>query len=332
MKTKFLITLGLWLALIVAIIAFEAYMRPAFASSSNTLTANVNVGNVIYLTVANVNAGNVINFGSKFSDAYYDTNVLVTDNDIGGNIGANILVEGSTWLNASTSDTFGVSNTFWSPTSLTNLGTNALTLIFANTPITIAAPSISTPYASNSIYFGVNVPGGTPEGNYIQTISFENYNASQGIYNKSSTANAITAEVSVQGTCYISLSPNSISLGPIVASANVPTNVVVTDNDNGGNVAASLLVAGTNWYLNGNTLSTSFGVSNTLWDASSQSTYNGIALTNSISSSNAITNIIIPAPTPTNTITSNSIYFGLGVPGGTPAGSYEQTITIENSC
>ena len=328
MKTKFLITLGLWLALIVAIIAFEAYMRPAFASSSNTLTANVNVGNVIYLTVANVNAGNVINFGSKFSDAYYDTNVLVTDNDIGGNIGANILVEGSTWLNASTSDTFGVSNTFWSPTSLTNLGTNALTSIFANTLITIAAPTLTTPYASNSIYFGVNVPGGTPEGNYIQTISFENYNASQGIYNKSSTANAITAEVDVQGTCYISLSPNSISFGPIVASANVPTNVLVTDSDNGGNVAASLLVEGANWYLNGNTALTNFGVSNTLWDANSLSTYTGTALSNTL----ATTSITIPAPTPTNTITSNSIYFGLGVPGGTPAGSYEQTITIENSC
>ena len=136
MKTKSIITLGLWLALIVAIIAFEAYMRPAFAQSSNTtLTANVNVGNVIYLAVANVNAGNVINFGSIFPGSYHDTNVSVTDNDIGGNIGANILVEGSSWLNAS--NTIGASNTFWSPTPLTNLGTNALTSAFANTFITI---------------------------------------------------------------------------------------------------------------------------------------------------------------------------------------------------
>ncbi len=329
MKTKSIITLGLWLAVVASIATFEVYMGTANASTSNgTVTANVAVGNVIYLTVSNSVSGNVINFGSIFSGSHYDTNVSVTDNDIGGNIGANILVEGSSWQDATTSNTFGASNTVWSLTPLTNLGTNALTSAFANTFITIAAPSLSTPYASNSIYFGVNVPGGTPEGNYIQTISFENYNASQGIYNKSSTANAITAEVDVQGTCYISLSPNSISFGPIVASANVPTNVLVTDSDNGGNVAASLLVEGANWYLNGNTALTNFGVSNTLWDANSLSTYTGTALSNTL----ATTSITIPAPTPTNTITSNSIYFGLGVPGGTPAGSYEQTITIENSC
>jgi len=329
MKTKFLITLGLWLAVVASIATFEVYMGTANASSSNgTVTANVAVGNVIYLTVSNSVSGNVINFGSMYSNTSYNTNVIVTDNDVGGNIGANILVEGSTWLNASTSDTFGVSNTFWSPTSLANLGTNALTSAFANTLITIAAPTLTTPYASNSIYFGVNVPSGTPEGNYIQTISFENYNASQGIYNKPSTANAITAEVDVQGTCYIFPSPNSISFGSIVASANVPTNVIVTDSDNGGNVAASLLVGGANWYLNGNTLSTKFGVSNTLWDAASQNTYTGNALSNSL----VTTGITIPAPTQANMITSNSIYFGLGVPGGTPAGSYEQTITIENSC
>ena len=329
MKTKSLITLGLWLAVVASIATFEVYMGTANASTSNgTVTANVAVGNVIYLTVSNSVSGNVINFGSIFSGSHYDTNVIVTDNDVGGNIGANILVEGSSWQDATTSNTFGASNTFWSPTQLINLGTNALTSAFANTFITIAAPSLSTPYASNSIYFGVNVPGGTPEGNYIQTISFENYNASQGIYNKSSTANAITAEVDVLGTCYISLSPNAISFGPIVASANVPTNVLVTDSDNGGNVAASLLVEGANWYLNGNTALTNFGVSNTLWDANSLSTYTGTALSNAL----VTTSITIPAPTPTNTITSNSIYFGLGVPGGTPAGSYEQTITIENSC
>ena len=331
MKTKSIITLGSWLALIVAAIAFGVYMHPAaFAgSSSNTaLTANVNVGNVIYLTVANASSGNVINFGNIFPGSSYNTNVVVTDNDIGGNIGASILVEGSDWLNASTSNTFSVGNTFWSPALLTNTGTNALTSTFANTLITIAAPTLSTPYASNSIYFGLSVPSGTAPGNYIQTISFRNYNASQSIYNQSSTANAITAKVNVQGTCYISLAPNTISFGSIVASANVPTNVLVTDSDSGGNIAASMLVEGTSWYLNGNTLSTKFGVSDTLWDATSQPTYAGNALSATLSG----TGITIPAPTQSNTITSNDIYFGLGVPGGTPAGAYLQTITIENSC
>ncbi len=29
---------------------------------------------------------------------------------------------------------------------------------------------------------------------------------------------------------------------------------------------------------------------------------------------------------------SNTIYFGLGIPGAIPSGVYTQTITIENSC
>lgn len=327
MRTKSFVGLGLWLAFILAVMAVVVYMHPAFASpGSAALTANVNVGNVIYLNVVNSSSGSKINFGSIFPKNSYDTNVLVTDNDIGGNIGANVLVEGSSWLNASTSDTFGVSNTLWAASAQTSNTGTTLSGSFVNTGISIAQPTLSTPSTSNSIYFGLNVPAGTPPGNYIQVVSFENYNVSQNIYNASSTTNAITAKVTVPGTCYISLSPTLVSFGSIVASANVPTNVLVTDTDNGGNVQASMLVEGTAWYLNGNTLLTNFGVSNTLWDASSQTTYTGTALSNTLSS----TGITIPKPT--STPTSNSIYFGLGVPGGTPAGSYEQTITIENSC
>ena len=331
MKAQIMFTI-----LVVSVAAFMAIavlsltmLHFSYASSSNTsVTANVAVGNVIYLSVANSISGNVINFGSLYPGTSYDTNVPVTDTDNGGNIGANILVEGTSWaLTSNTAVTFSVSNTVWNPTALTSYSGNALTTSFVNSNEIIIAPSLSTPSTNSIIYFGLGIPGGTTPGNYIQTISFENYNASQGVYNSISTSNAITAKVTVEGTCYISLSPNTISFGSVVASANVPTNVLVTDTDSGGNVAASLFVAGTNWFLNGNTLATSFGVSNTLWDPTSQTTYVGTPLTNSL----VTTGITIPAPTST-TPTSNSIYFGLGIPGGTPAGTYEQTITIENSC
>jgi hypothetical protein len=138
--------------------------------------------------------------------------------------------------------------------------------------------------------------------------------------------NTVTASANVQGTCYISLSSNQINFGSISPNANVPTNMIITDSDNGGNVAANILVDGTNWIYS----SYSFGVSNTLWSASTQSTYTGTPLTLTPTLTN--TNIVIPAPTQTTPTTSNNIYFGLAIPAGTPPGIYTQTITIENSC
>ena len=329
MKAKFFITLGLLLAVMAIIATFEIYTETANASSSNSiLTANVAVGNVIYLAVTNSIGGNTINFGSIFTLDSYNTNVIATDTDNGGNIGANILVEGTLWmLTSNTAVTFPVSNTMWNSGSLNSYGGNALTSAFVNTNEIIATPSLSTPATNSIIYFGLTVPAGTPSGNYIQSISFENYNASQGIYNSISTSNTITAVVDVKGTCYISLSPSTISFGSVVASANVPANVLVTDSDNGGNVASLMLVEGSSWTQSANT-HIAFGASNTIWSPTLLSTYSGTALSNSLID----TGITIPAPTRSNTATSNGIYFGLGIPGGTPAGTYSQDITIENSC
>ncbi|MEM3181447.1 MAG: hypothetical protein QXV17_10330 [Candidatus Micrarchaeaceae archaeon] len=291
-------------------------------SAPSNVIANVAVGNVIYLSVS----PNTINFGNLYpAGTPYDTNVLVTDNDIGGNMGANILVEGGNWIGPGT-NTFGVSNTEWSPTAQTSYTGNALSTIFANTLIFIPAPTLSTSTTSNNIYFGLSIPGGTPAGVYTQNILFENYNVTYNTYNAPSTQGTVVASANVQSVCYISLTPNAINFGSIFANANVPTNNLITDSNTNGNTQATLLVYGGNWIQSANS-AIQFGVSNTLWDAASQTTYNGIPLSNSLTN----TGIIIPAST-YNTIGSNSIYFGLGVPGGTPAGSYTQTITIENSC
>ncbi|MEM3744521.1 MAG: hypothetical protein QW759_01635, partial [Candidatus Micrarchaeaceae archaeon] len=122
----------------------------------------------------------------------------------------------------------------------------------------------------------------------------------------------------VQQTCTISLPTNAINFGSINPNSNTPTSNAITD-DNTGNANAYMLVYGGNWIGPG---ANSFGVGNTLWAATSQSTYSGTPL----SATPSNTAIVVPAGS------SNSIYFGLGVPGGAPSGSYSQTITIENSC
>ena len=132
----------------------------------------------------------------------------------------------------------------------------------------------------------------------------------------------------MQAACYITLAPNLISFGSIYASANVPTNVLVTDTDNGGNAAANVLLEGTPWTLTSNSLVT-FGASNTLYDSSSQGVYNGLPLSGTATS----TAITVLAPNYPSSSSANAlIYFGLGIPGGAEAGAYTQNIIIENSC
>jgi hypothetical protein len=313
-KFNILITL----VLIGALALFIFAVKINYSTSTGTVTASVSVGNVIYLSVS----PNTINFGNLDTLTSYNTNMLVTDTDNGGNIAANLLVEGSNWVYYS--NTINVGNTLWNPTSLSSYSGTALTNTFTTTNIIIPQPTLTSSITSNNIYFGVNVPGGTPPGNYIQTLTFENENVTQSLYNSVSTSYQVTAYANVIGTCYIALAPVSINFGSVFASANVPTNMLVTDTDNGGNVAASLLIYGGNW-ISG---SINFGVSNTLWNPTKLGAYSGNALTNSP----VDTGIIVPQPTQSAPSANNLIYFGLGVPGGTPGGSYTQTITIENSC
>ncbi|MGC9190630.1 MAG: hypothetical protein ACP5FR_01825, partial [Candidatus Micrarchaeia archaeon] len=87
---------------------------------------------------------------------------------------------------------------------------------------------------------------------------------------------------------------------------------------NTGNTTAYMFVYGGNWIG-----PVQFGVSNTTWSAIANTPY--LSATR-LSSSPTNTLILVPYGS------SNSIYFGLGVPGGTPSGAYSQAITIENSC
>ena len=289
----------------------------SFAGTSNTssLNANVNVGYAVYISIQT----NTATFGNVYPGTSYNTNVPITVHDDGGNLAANILVSGVDWAGPGT-NTIGVGNTLYSATSLASYNGIALSGTLANSLSTIAQPTITFNSPSNSVYFGVDIPAGTAAGLYTQTLTFENDNFSNTITSNTATA---TLTANVQGVCYISLSPSSIAFGSIAPNANVPTNVLVTDTDTNGNAAANVLVEGTGW-----SGTTPFGVGNTMYDASSQTTYTGTALTNSLTS----TGITISAPTQASPSTNSLIYFGLGIPAGTTAGAYTQTITLENSC
>ena len=246
----------------------------------------------------------------------YSTNVIYPVNDPGGNAPANILVAASgNWIGPTANIPFG--NILWA--NANNSAGTGLTLTLTNTLIQIPAPNTLTPTTSNDIYFGINVPIAQPPGIYTSNILLQN---SCPPSNSVELTVAVTANVATQ--CYISLSPLTINFGTINPGANVPTANAVTDNDIGGNIAANVIVYGGNWIAGSN----QFGVSNTLWNPTSLGTYSGNALSNSTVN----TQIVVPAPTPSHTTASNSIYFGLGIPGGTVAGTYTQNIVIENSC
>jgi hypothetical protein len=299
-----------------AFLSIQFGVLDLWATSTNpaNVVANVVVGNVIYISIS----PNTLNFGNLYPNSInYFTIPNIIDTDNGGNLAANIFLSGGNWNYGANS--FGVSNTFWSATPGTS--NTALTNTLADTNILIPQPNIIAPSTQNTVYFvEVNIPVGTPPGNYLQNVTFENKNQAAGA--NSVPINAIFS-ANVQGVCYISLNTNTINFGTVVASANVPTNSVVTDSDNGGNTAANILVYGGNWIG-----PATFGVGNTLWNPTSSTSYIGNALTLSA----VDTGIVIPAPTQSTSTTSNSIYFGLGVPGGAPSGTYTQNIIIENSC
>ncbi len=129
----------------------------------------------------------------------------------------------------------------------------------------------------------------------------------------------VNANVVVPSTCYLAVTPVTISFGSLPPGSNYATNVLVTGSDVDGNANSYLYVSGGNWIATSH-----FGVSNTTWNPTSMVSYAGNSL------STTPTNTLIQIPFGAGT--SNVIYFGLNVPGATPAGTYTQTITLYASC
>ena len=134
--------------------------------------------------------------------------------------------------------------------------------------------------------------------------------------------NSVTASVVVPTNCITQLSNTLINFGVINPLGNAPTANAVLDT-NEGNVAAFILLDGTNWVSGGN----SFPVTNTIWDFS---THAGGVSGNALQLLGAVTNTANIIGSGVN----NILYFGALVNNGItqPAGTYTQTITIENEC
>lgn len=134
-----------------------------------------------------------------------------------------------------------------------------------------------------------------------------------------------TISIAFSTICGISLSVNAISFGTVKPGSNtVTTGNLVTDTNSGGTVQAVIWAYGGNWMLGG---SFGFGVTNTVYASKSSNTYASAALLTGIS---ANTGIMMTASG--GAYNSNSIYFGLGIPGGQAAATYTQNIIILNTC
>ncbi len=115
---------------------------------------------------------NLIAFGSLYPGNTAETNMLVTDTNV-GNTNANILVGGSNWVHAAHS--FPVGNTLWDVTSdLSYMGNSLqpypLSMAATNT---VAYPAY-IPSIYNALYFGLGVPLSAVAGAYTQNIVVEN--------------------------------------------------------------------------------------------------------------------------------------------------------------
>lgn len=142
------------------------------------------------------------------------------------------------------------------------------------------------------------------------------------------TVNTISVSLTVQGVCVPTLSSTLITFPPTKAGYFAPTANAVTIGDSGtvgsNIVLYSISDSGTGNWVSG---SNSFGVSNTLWNPTSDTGSNlpANALTNSIATDTQL--YVSPSP-----VVSNTIYFGVNVPAYQATGTYSQGITVSLSC
>ena len=188
----------------------------------------------------------------------------------------------------------------------------------------IVAPSSSQATALRNYTMYSTTADVPPQGNYYLVAGTSNNTALYYLRTRAYPPNGIMPLVSfgsVSGvsvsTCQISLSTDALSFGTLNPGLSTPANSAVVDT-NGGSASAYMYVYGGNWISGSN----NFGVSNTVWSTTSQTSYTGTPL--SAAASN--TAMLVP---PSG---SNTIYFGTAVPASQPSGSYTQNIIIENSC
>jgi len=148
-----------------------------------------------------------------------------------------------------------------------------------------------------------------------------------GVAYAATSVGTVGGNVVVSAVCTISLTNTIIAFGgssgvaPGTASS---ANQVLDTND--GNTQAWVWAYGGNWIGPSPQDNGNFFVTNTLYGEFGSSTpANALTLTS------ANTAIFLPAPS-INAPTSNGIYFSVNVPVGVAAGTFQQAITITNTC
>jgi hypothetical protein len=139
-------------------------------------SGNVIAGNTVLVTFAEAPptcgislSNTVISFGNINPGSASATGNLIVDTNSGGNVNANILVEGTNWISGSAN--FAYANTLWNPISAgARIGTPLMLYPGNFVDTNIAIPG----GGANSIYFGTAVPPGEPAGPYTQNIVIEN--------------------------------------------------------------------------------------------------------------------------------------------------------------
>ena len=178
--------------------------------------------------------------------------------------------------------------------------------------------SSSTDMPTGNVYFSLGIGGGgVTSGNIDMQYTRVRAYPPNGIMPTILFGNVSSSVSSTQNTCTISLSTSAINFANVGPGNNIAATNAVTD-DNTGNSNAYMYIYGGNWIG-----PAQFGVSNTIWAPSSGVPF---ASANMLSAAPENTLLLVPSSG------SNTIYFGLGVPAGTPAGYYSQNIMIENSC
>ncbi|MGI0100572.1 MAG: hypothetical protein ACREBH_02535 [Candidatus Micrarchaeaceae archaeon] len=145
---------------------------------------------------------------------------------------------------------------------------------------------------------------------------------------------AVTGKLTVNHYCSFTTNVDAagITFGGL-GGLNPGTNTIGTTNvitvTDTGNLASNILVSGSNWNYNSN----SFDVENTVWSATTNTAFSPSSVIGSLET-NEIYLTVISTDTniPVNTLSSNSIFFGVAVPAGQSPGTYTQTINVISSC
>ena len=138
-----------------------------------------------------------------------------------------------------------------------------------------------------------------------------------------SISNTVLAGVNVPSVCTLTLSNSLITFPSTVGGSNAPVaNAVTTTNQ--GNIQGYLWLYGSNWVTSANT-AINFFVSNTIF-TNVINQYGTPYLPNTLPLSAANSAMLLPA-----TI-ANTLYFGVNIPSGQAANSYNQNIVLQDVC